>query len=1678
MTTYSSPSRSQKAEAGRGNRTPLAVTLLSLLLVALSLGYSVWNETPRGRLEGSVVLADYAGQPMPDCDVYLTPNHEESSPEQNRDEWKSRRATTDKNGHFMLRGVTAGAYTLSASSRYHSSDKSTLSILVEESRANSYTLKMTRTEPDIKIGDHQSTFTTNEKPFLPVQGYVAGPQTGTAKNEKTPRPVNPSGVKPRLTIRLWRTRLSDVLQSAGGADALQKIRDAYPDPVTNPPGDLLRPTAGQDARLVATTEVPVKAADREGFYVERVPLPQAAQKPGLYIAQFTHGKKSACSYVVVSDLALVAKRSTGEMLGYAVDVRTGEPIANADLRLYQGAKRLAAAVTNAQGTATLPTPSLGGENGLTAVAIRGQDEAVVGRVGSWDGENDSRVVHILTDRTVYRPGDTISYKGIARTRRVSPNGALNYDVPSSLPVMIEVRDPSGALVTRTNVTTNRAGSFWGEFATSPEGQTGSYNIVAHIGDNEYTSEAMIASYRKPEFTVTVTPTKARSVRGEPVEMTVSGTYYFGGPLAGQKVKYTVYRDADWAAEYGTDEVSDSDDQQDMRAYRGEAYANYYGESILDGETTLDENGKAIVVIPTKVRYPDPKQAEAHKDDEDKDKDKSENLPQAETYTLTATVTDESEREVEADGAARVSAGDVLVSVSPEGYVGEPSKATDVYVTVKNTDGKPSVQTPVSLAASFEQYDKKKKEYVTVPAGTFTGTTGPDGRAILPVTPPRTGEMTLKATVKDSKGRTVTSETPLWIASDRGDDLDTDYDDLSLLTDKRRYEPGETARVLVNTARTGQTILLTVEGERVYQTYYVPVTQKSTVVRVPVQGAWGPNVTLAACYVRDKKFASSETPLRVQMKTRELSVSIKPLEGEKYGPGDTVSYQIETRDKATGKPISTAFALSVVDESIYALRPDNPDALRAAFYPRRQNHVSTSYSFSVEYLGDVSKTEPIIEARRKFRDTAYWLPEAQTDASGQTTIRATLPDNLTTWRATVWAVSDQTAVGYGVSKIVSTKPFFVRLEKPRFVTGGDESRLLALVHNETGQDQTATVRLAAPNLTLTGGETRTVTVKAGAIGRAEWTMRAPDNYSGDVPLRLTAWTPNTGKQYTDGVETPLPVRAYGRTDYETFAGSLAPVAAATPETAGVLRLDPAAVGKETRLTVRITPSLRAALAPGLEYLIGFPYGCTEQTMSRFYPDLLVSRLGATAELKKKHNLPVLVRDGLARLSKLQHSDGGWGWWENDKNDPFMTAYVLTGLAEAQAQGYEIPDKLRAKGIEAAVALLKTAPVEERPFLLYALQRTGYDDKETGVLRTPFRSSAKRTGLNVELLPTEAIAYLVLLGKNTNQNYTLYWNELQRRAKVEGRLISWRAKSGAKKALPANSDRMATALGLRVLLALNPQDSRIPAVLRSLMQTRTDYYFGDTRDTAWVLTAFADYLRAYPSERATPSGRVSVKVNGETLKTVDLQTDARGENEIVLDLPTGSLKPGPNTFAVVRTGTGTGGTVFYAGALRQTIAAPSGQELPALDGQGIQIKREIVRVVPQKAGELWRIATEPVENGRFKQGDRLRVRLIVNVTRPANYVLIEDAFPSGAEVTERGTAEQEVDGENGFWYDHVDVRDDRIAFFARRLPVGKQVIEYNLRAQTPGVCRSLPTHLEAMYDASVRAESSGARVEVTQ
>jgi uncharacterized protein YfaS (alpha-2-macroglobulin family) len=405
---------------------------------------------------------------------------------------------------------------------------------------------------------------------------------------------------------------------------------------------------------------------------------------------------------------------------------------------------------------------------------------------------------------------------------------------------------------------------------------------------------------------------------------------------------------------------------------------------------------------------------------------------------------------------------------------------------------------------------------------------------------------------------------------------------------------------------------------------------------------------------------------------------------------------------------------------------------------------------------------------------------------------------------------------------------------------------------------------------------------------------------------------------------------------------------------------------------------------------------------------------------------------------------------------MTAYVLYGLATAKTAGYPVRESALESGRKAALELAGGADPNTRMFLLYAVALAGDPETARGL----------RAATKLADLKSEGVAYAVLLDRLLGRDVRPAFAELSRRAISEDGTVHWDSEESNQWNWEWSS-RMATSLGLRAVLAVDPTDPRVERIVRWLMRNRTGGYWWNTRDTSWVLAALADYLRI-EGGAAGATGEVRLALNGRSVRTYRLTSPLDATRELIVTLPGSALRPGRNEIGVERLG-GTS-RVFYTVSLRQTVAMNA---IPELAPAQVRIGREYLRVLPQRdPNETWRFQTEPTRN-TVRQGDRVLVRLTISTPRELAYVIIEDPFPAGFEVTERGRSDVSVE-DWYWWWDSTDIRDDRVAIFARRVPAGQHVIEYNLRAQTPGTYNALPTILEGMYHPRLRAESSGATV----
>ncbi|RYG43113.1 hypothetical protein EON79_17615, partial [bacterium] len=612
---------------------------------------------------------------------------------------------------------------------------------------------------------------------------------------------------------------------------------------------------------------------------------------------------------------------------------------------------------------------------------------------------------------------------------------------------------------------------------------------------------------------------------------------------------------------------------------------------------------------------------------------------------------------------------------------------------------------------------------------------------------------------------------------------------------------------------------------------------------------------------------------------------------------------------------------------------------------------------------------------------------------------------------------------------------------------------------TGKDQDVTVELSAAGLTLSGEAKRTLRVPAGEpqVVEIDATAGTPGTAS------LTATVAIAGG-LNDGVKQSFPILAHGRPVLETRAGE----GSAKVEFPVKRDLDP----EEGSLTVTLSPTLAGDLVKSLDYLIDFPYGCTEQTMSRFMPSVLVA--GTVRDLglpnpKNLEKLPKIVQDSLTRLNRMQHSDGGWGWWEYDESEPFMTALVLDGLDRARSQGYDVgmarPENALNWGVNFLKDKTKKAETRDRLYLIYALLRwgktevapllNGIDLKE----RTePLYEDSKET---IERPTSAELATAALAYHQAGKNANGLLDRLMKKAQIGEEIVTWAPENGAWGSEPS-------ALALTAFEAIRPNDPRLPKIVQGIMRERRGNAWSSTRDTSYAIVGLTAYL-GRTKELAT-SATATVLVNGRERGTIALDPKVLDDPSRILTIPRSELGEGAVSVEIRKSGEG---RCYYSLAYSGLeVAKPLGA---AATDKGLDVVRRVYKLEPQRLenGEMRLLPSkEPVTS--FENGDLVRVELTINSDVPREFVMGEEPTPSSCRVNER--TELNPYEEKTWWWSRTVVRDDRLAFFARDLPKGESKITYNMRAEQAGTASALPARIENMYDPGRWASTAETMIQV--
>ncbi len=921
---------------------------------------------------------------------------------------------------------------------------------------------------------------------------------------------------------------------------------------------------------------------------------------GVYIVQASGGGVSQLTWFAVSGRALLVKRSPDMVQAWLVTTDGKKAVAGVPLALYNNKGKLQTAVTGADGIATFNVTSAAGP---LWVAARAGDPAF-SRASEPYTEKPFRAF-IYTDRPIYRPGQQVFFRGTLRAVR---RGA--YSLPAAKDVRVQIKTRGDAVVYDETLPLNEWGTFTGEFQLAPEPPLGYYSIVVEMpnGDHEYASFS-VEAYRKPEFDVTVTMPAAHMLGGKTVPVKIGAKYFFGSPVSGATVKYQV--------QYN--QVSNEVPEQIIAAAGLGSGAVGQEEDSFSGQGRLGKDGTLTLDVPTRI------------------------LTFDRQLSVQAAVTDLSLRTRTGEGGMLLQAAAFRLRVSPSMHQYQPGAKVPVTVVATDYDGKP-VAAKVRVALVEYREDREGR---TIEERTKREvTTGVDGKAMITYKVERPGYYRLEAWSIDADRNPVFAESGFDVATRKPQPR---WPALEIGLYKGTYAPGDTAQLRVRTNMVGKVALLTIEGERLYVTKLVRLDKKEFLLPIAVSGEYQPGVHIRLAAVEDGQLRVGYASLNVPAEAKRLTITLTP-DKTTYTPGEQVTYTVTTKD-AAGKGVPAEVGVGVVDTALYAIRPDHTPNPYNVFYPPQPNRIDTDYSLNATYPGGsyqhipAAAPEPMrpspdsgageTRVRKEFQDTAYWAASVATDANGVGRVTFTLPDNLTTWRMTARSLTKTTQAGQGADEVVVTQPLMARLVLPRFYVQGDKATAAALVHNYTGAERTVRVALTAKGAQIEGAAERTITLPANGIARVIWTVTATGQTGQATDSARFLVSADGGAGARDAMESTVPVHPNGVRRVDAAAG-------VTNDNATVnLTLPANAVPGSAQVELTLSPSLAGPIFQAIDYLVGYPYGCAEQTMDRFLPNVIVTRTlkGLDVDRPEPPMLKRYVNFGLQKLLRYQHDDGG-------------------------------------------------------------------------------------------------------------------------------------------------------------------------------------------------------------------------------------------------------------------------------------------------------------------------------------------------------------------------------------------------------------------------------------------------------
>ncbi|MHA1911177.1 MAG: alpha-2-macroglobulin family protein [Candidatus Kariarchaeaceae archaeon] len=433
--------------------------------------------------------------------------------------------------------------------------------------------------------------------------------------------------------------------------------------------------------------------------------------------------------------------------------------------------------------------------------------------------------------------------------------------------------------------------------------------------------------------------------------------------------------------------------------------------------------------------------------------------------------------------------------------------------------------------------------------------------------------------------------------------------------------------------------------------------------------------------------------------------------EQYEPGETMEVTIQLLT-ANGSPVNGTIGASFIDSALFAVKADErteeehnnlddywPTLTTTASWGIHQNHywywwgyyyydfgginyardgyLEVGVADDSSFEGAAQGQEPTItvageevKIRDDFKDSTGWNPNLFVPEEG-VSLNISLPDNIGEWTIRVVAIKSN-YVTIGTKAITTFLPFFVELNRPLTLLQDDFTKISGIVYNYLEEDAEVTISLSIPEATVLSNSTQKFLVPKDYAAQVSWSVYLRE--AGDVSIQMVAWTIINDEPFSDGIRDDIYIYPNGldwRNSQSGVAEGQDSIIRYLPEQA-----------TQSRTYLYLSSGFIDTALSSWERLVGYPYGCVEQTTSKLVPTVMIYQYlnetgGLTEELKAM--LTDMITVALSRLYTFQHSDGSWGWWSEDESNSYITAFVLNALNQVEKSGIYVNPEVVDAGI---------------------------------------------------------------------------------------------------------------------------------------------------------------------------------------------------------------------------------------------------------------------------------------------------------------------------------------------------------------------------------------------------------------